>query len=54
MPRNQSRPGRRARAMQKAMGSTGEYTELLRAKIGLHGTRREPVHVEPARRLATR
>ncbi|WP_030872366.1 hypothetical protein [Streptomyces sp. NRRL S-37] len=52
MPRNQSRAGQRARAAQKAMGSTGKYTELLRAKPGPHGARREPAHVEPARRLA--
>lgn len=53
MPRNQSRAGQRARAVQKATG-TGKYTELLRAKSGPHGAYREPVHAEPARRLAAR
>jgi len=52
MPRNQSRAGQRARAVQKATGRTGKYTELLRAKPGPGGAPREPVHVEPARRLA--
>lgn len=52
MPRNQSRTGQRARAMQKAMGGTGKYTKLLRAKPGPRGARREPAHVKPARRLA--
>ncbi|MFH0246437.1 hypothetical protein ACGRHY_29360 [Streptomyces sp. HK10] len=52
MPRNQSRAGQRARAAQKATGGKGKYTELLRAKLGPRGTRREPAHVEPARRLA--
>ncbi|MFD7772033.1 hypothetical protein [Streptomyces sp. NPDC059787] len=41
-----------ARAAQKATGRNGKYTELLRAKLGLHSARREPVHVEPSRRLA--
>ncbi|MFD7704158.1 hypothetical protein [Streptomyces caelestis] len=50
MPRKQSRTGQRARAAQKATG--GKYTELLRAEPGPHGAHREPVHVEPARRLA--
>lgn len=50
MPRHQSRAGQRARAVQKATGHTGKYTELLRLKPG---ARREPVHVKPARRLAT-
>ncbi|MDX3695021.1 hypothetical protein PV726_32725 [Streptomyces europaeiscabiei] len=52
MPRNQSRAGQRARTAQKAAGGTGKYTELLRAKPGPRGARREPVHAEPARRLA--
>ncbi|MGW4825197.1 hypothetical protein ACWEP4_41450 [Streptomyces sp. NPDC004227] len=52
MPRHQSRAGQRARAAQKATGRTGGYTELLRAKLGPRGARREPVHAEPARRLA--
>jgi hypothetical protein len=52
MPRNQSRPGQRARAVQKAMGGTGKYTELLRAEPGPRGARREPAHAEPTRRLA--
>lgn len=52
MPRNQSRAGQRARAAQKPTGRNGKYTELLRAKLGPRGARREPVHVEPARRLA--
>lgn len=52
MPRNQSRAGQRARAAQKAAGGTGKYTELLRAKLGPCGVRREPGHAEPARRLA--
>ncbi|MGA5895080.1 hypothetical protein [Streptomyces venetus] len=33
-------------------GRKGKYTELLREKLGPRGARREPVHVEPARRLA--
>ncbi|MFD7919715.1 hypothetical protein ACFV3R_10860 [Streptomyces sp. NPDC059740] len=49
MPRNQSRAAQRARAVQKAMGRTGKYTKLLRSQ---RGVRKEPVHVEPARRLA--
>lgn len=52
MPRHQSRAAQRARVMQKTMGGTGKYTELLCAKPGPHVARREPVHVEPARRLA--
>ncbi|MEV0210843.1 hypothetical protein AB0H97_37250 [Streptomyces sp. NPDC050788] len=52
MPRNQSRAGQRARAAQRAACRTGGYTELLRAKLGPRGVRREPVHAEPARRLA--
>ncbi|MEU2354562.1 hypothetical protein ABZ599_16595 [Streptomyces misionensis] len=52
MPRNQSRAGQRARATQKATGTKAKYTELLRAKLGPRGARREPVHAEPARRLA--
>ncbi|MEV8544383.1 hypothetical protein [Streptomyces sp. NPDC051572] len=52
MPRHQSRAGQRARAVQKATGRTGTYTELLRAKLSPRGPRREPVHTEPARRLA--
>lgn len=45
---HQSRPGQRARAAQKAKGRTGEYTELLRARLGPHGARRGAVHAEPA------
>ncbi|MFG3590513.1 hypothetical protein [Streptomyces sp. NPDC047990] len=52
MPRNQSRAGQRARAVQKATGAKGKYTELLREKLGPRGARRESAHVEPARRLA--
>jgi len=52
MPRHQSRPGQRARATQKTTGRNGKYTELLRAKPGPRGARKEPVHAEPARRLA--
>ncbi|MDQ1005831.1 hypothetical protein QFZ82_000316 [Streptomyces sp. V4I23] len=50
MPRNQSRAGQRARAVQKATGRTSKYTELLRAKPGPRGARRKAVHAEPARR----
>lgn len=52
MPRNQSRAGQRARVVQKATGGKGKYTELLREKFDPRGARREPVHAEPARRLA--
>jgi hypothetical protein len=52
MPRNQSRAGQRARAAQKTTGRKNKYTELLRAKLGPGGARREPVQDEPARRLA--
>lgn len=52
MPRNQSRAGQRARAAQKSLSRKSKYTELLREKLGPRGARREPVHVEPARRLA--
>ncbi|KNE81404.1 hypothetical protein AB0B04_18755 [Streptomyces xinghaiensis] len=52
MPRNQSRAGQRARAVQKTTGRKSKYTELLRAKLGPRGARREPIHAEPARRLA--
>lgn len=52
MPRNQSRAGQRARAVQKTTGRKSKYTELLRAKLGPRGARREPGHAEPARRLA--
>ncbi|MCX4993711.1 hypothetical protein [Streptomyces sp. NBC_00568] len=47
MPRNQSRVSQRARAAQKTAGGTGKYSQLLRAKPGPRGARREP-----ARRLA--
>ncbi|MFE9813184.1 hypothetical protein [Streptomyces sp. NPDC005548] len=53
MPRNQSRTGQRARAAQKATDTQTKYTELLRAKHGPRGTRREPGHAEPTRRLAS-
>ncbi|MGW2767328.1 hypothetical protein [Streptomyces sp. NPDC001275] len=54
MPRHQSRAGQRARAVQKATGTKGKYTELLRAKPGPRSARREPAHAEAARRLAAR
>ncbi|SEE34212.1 hypothetical protein [Streptomyces sp. KS_5] len=54
MPRHQSRAGQRARALQKAAGRKGKYTELLRAMPGPRDARREPAHAEPARRLADR
>jgi hypothetical protein len=52
MPRNQSRAGQRARAVQKATGAKGKYTELLREETRPRPVLREPVHAEPARRLA--
>jgi hypothetical protein len=45
-------PASAPRAAQKAAGLTGRYTELLRAKLGPRGVRREPGYAEPARRLA--
>ncbi|MFB6931268.1 hypothetical protein [Streptomyces chartreusis] len=52
MPHRQSRAGQRARALQKATGTKGNYTELLRARLGPRGARREPAHAEVARRLS--
>ncbi|GAA2720672.1 MULTISPECIES: hypothetical protein [Streptomyces] len=46
------RAGQRACAAQRATGTKGKYTELLRVNLGPRGARREPVHAEPARRLA--
>ncbi|MFD0078544.1 hypothetical protein ACFVIY_39780 [Streptomyces sp. NPDC127166] len=53
MPRSQSRPAQRVRRAQKDTG--GKYTALLReATVAPRRPRKEPAHLEPARRLAAR